>query len=170
MMFCFFPYLQKNQVFGCLVMTGYDWSVSNPCNFFNDFSNPNNLPSSNGIFLAVITLPETKPASLHLKINQWLEDDSFLLGFGLLSGAFAVSFRYMYISLHIYVSGKRPFITGKTRGVPWSSLRDWTGGAIRIPAVPSEKLWQRGGWTEGNFFPLFQRFSAWRIIPFSNYS
>ena len=31
-------------------------------------------------------LPETKPASLHLQ-NGRLEDDPFLLGFGLFSGA-----------------------------------------------------------------------------------
>ena len=35
------------------------------------------------------TLPETNVAPE----NGWLEDDPFLLGFGLFSGAFAVSFR-----------------------------------------------------------------------------
>ena len=36
------------------------------------------------------TLPETNIFALE---NGWLEDDSFLLGPGLFSGAFAVSFR-----------------------------------------------------------------------------
>ena len=42
------------------------------------------------LYVYVYTLPET--SSLPLE-NGWLEYDPFLLGYGLFSGAFAVSFR-----------------------------------------------------------------------------